>query len=188
MVARRVCAQVCIVRTGDGLTLLPQSTWSRRCVSRWRRSGPAPGSAPYFWAPSCCLGWRSMPCFSIWCSPPPSSCARGEPHGNRPQASTRPRLCSPRQCSTIPFRCRWPWWMTPIALVRRSSKYIHKAATKLAVWLGWTAPDPGLCPMVEPCRRQPGGVCDVILIGEGLARIRVAPQQAPPALDQVEPG
>lgn len=72
--------------------------------------------------------------------------------------------------------------------LRRSSKAIHKATTKRAVWRSGTAPDPRLRVTIELGRSEAGGVGDVGGVGERDAREGLATEDPPPALDQVEPG
>ena len=72
-------------------------------------------------------------------------------------------------------------------LVRRSSKAIDEAATDLAVWGCRTAPDPGMGAPIELASGYTSGEGDLRTVGETLARVGRSAQEAPPALDQVEP-
>jgi len=72
--------------------------------------------------------------------------------------------------------------------MRRSLKVVDKAATQLAVRWRWPSPDPRLGMAVELCRGGARDVGDVVGVGQGLAREGLAAEDAPPPLDQVQPG
>src|SRR5512144_3393915 len=73
------------------------------------------------------------------------------------------------------------------ALVLRSSKAVLKAASESAGRWGGAAPDPGFGAGVELGGGDPGGVVDLVRVGEGLAGQGGLAEQAPPALLKVEP-
>src|SRR5258708_30411775 len=75
-----------------------------------------------------------------------------------------------------------------VKLLRRSSKTIDETATKRAVRWGWTAPDPGPRMAVELGSGEARDVGEVVVVGQGLTGKRCAPQDAPPAFDEIEPG
>ena len=53
--------------------------------------------------------------------------------------------------------------------------------------LGRPSPDPGLGPSIELCCRHAPGLVDLGRIGKALTRKRVAAEEAPPPLLQIEP-
>src|SRR5258706_16396992 len=74
------------------------------------------------------------------------------------------------------------------ASLRRSSKVIHEAAPERAVWRRRTPPDPGAGVTVELSGGDSGSVGDVVGVGHRRAGEGFAPEKAPPALDEVQPG
>src|SRR6266566_6694724 len=74
-----------------------------------------------------------------------------------------------------------------VLLVPRSLKGVYKAPS-VGAWLGLRpSPDPGPGSGVELGGGHPGGVPDLIGVGEGLPGQRLAPEEPPPAFLQVEP-
>src|SRR5436189_3786508 len=68
-----------------------------------------------------------------------------------------------------------------------SLKGVHKAsAVGTGSWLG-SSPDPGPGAGVELGGGHPGGVGDLVGVGEGLPGQRLPPEDPPPAFLQVEP-
>src|SRR5258707_15429510 len=75
----------------------------------------------------------------------------------------------------------------PGRLLLRSLKDVHKAPA-VGPWFGLgPSPDPGAGAGVELGGGGPGGVGDLVGVGEGLAGQRLAPEDPPPAFLQVEP-
>jgi hypothetical protein len=72
--------------------------------------------------------------------------------------------------------------------LRRSSKVIDEAAPQVAVGRRWASPDPGFGVAVELSRGDGGDIRDVSGVGDRHAREGFTPEEAPPALDKVEPG
>ena len=54
--------------------------------------------------------------------------------------------------------------------------------------LGRASPDPGFGVAIEVLGGDPGHVGNVVIIGQRLSREGFAPEDAPPALNQIEPG
>ena len=73
------------------------------------------------------------------------------------------------------------------SLVLRSSKAIRKKATIMAMILGRPSPHPGFGSQIELSGRDAGGLLNLIGIGKALSSQRIATEEAPPALLQVEP-
>src|SRR5258708_27066780 len=73
-------------------------------------------------------------------------------------------------------------------MMRRSSKAIQEAAPERALWWRWPPPDPGAGVTVELSGGDAGGVGDVVGVGQRRTGEGFAPEKAPPALDEVEPG
>ena len=73
------------------------------------------------------------------------------------------------------------------ALVLHSSKAIGKEATTIARRLGRPAPHPVFGPQVELSSRDTGGLLDLLGIGKTLSCQRITPEEAPPALLEIEP-
>ncbi len=71
--------------------------------------------------------------------------------------------------------------------VRRSSKAIDQTATQRAAWWRRTAPDPRARMTIELGGGEAGGVGDVIGAGQRDAGEGFAAEDAPPALDEVQP-
>jgi hypothetical protein len=71
--------------------------------------------------------------------------------------------------------------------VRGSSKTVDEAATQLAVWSRWTAPDPRMGAAIELASRQARGEGDLGAIGETLTSVGGAAPEAPPGCDEIEP-
>ncbi len=53
--------------------------------------------------------------------------------------------------------------------------------------LRWTSPDPGPGPQVELRRRDASGLLNLLRIGKALPGERIATEESPPALLQIEP-
>jgi len=76
-------------------------------------------------------------------------------------------------------------------MVRRSSNAVHEAASQVAMWWGWTPPDPGFRMAIEVGGGDAGDVGDVVVVGQRLTGEGLAAEEAPassPAFHQVEPG
>lgn len=71
--------------------------------------------------------------------------------------------------------------------MHRSSKTVDEVAPKLTMWRSWAAPDPGMGATVELLSGHTGGEGDLCAIGEALTSIGRTAQEAPPALDQIQP-
>src|SRR5258708_11328483 len=78
--------------------------------------------------------------------------------------------------------------MTRHGMMRRSAKAIQEAAPERALWWRWPPPDPGAGVTVELSGGDAGGVGDVVGVGQRRTGEGFAPEKAPPALDEVEPG
>jgi hypothetical protein len=65
---------------------------------------------------------------------------------------------------------------------------VTKETTIAARILGRPSPDPGLGSSVELSRRNTGGLLDLLGIGKTLAGQRIAAEEPPPALLEIEPG
>src|SRR5260370_11291066 len=72
--------------------------------------------------------------------------------------------------------------------LRRSSKAIQEAAPERALWWRWPRPDPGAGVTVELSGGDTGHGGDVVGVGQRRTGEGCAPEKAPPALDEVEPG
>src|SRR5207253_10238534 len=72
-------------------------------------------------------------------------------------------------------------------LVLRSLKHVYKAPTVGTVFGLGPAPDPGPGAGVELGGGDPGGVGDLVGVGECLPGQRLAPEDPPPAFLQVQP-
>jgi len=72
-------------------------------------------------------------------------------------------------------------------LVLRSLKAIRKEVSIVAMILGRSTPDPRVGSPVELSGRDASGWLNLIRVGETLTRQRIATEQAPPALLQIEP-
>src|SRR5689334_898239 len=75
--------------------------------------------------------------------------------------------------------------------VRRCSNAVHEAASQVAMWWGWTPPDPGFRMAIEVGGGDAGDVGDVVVVGQRLTGEGLAAEEAPassPAFHQVEPG
>src|SRR5262249_39229511 len=59
--------------------------------------------------------------------------------------------------------------------------------TKVPVWWRWAAPDPGMGPGSEVLRGDARRQVDLVGVGEGVAGERLAAEEPPPAVLQVEP-
>jgi hypothetical protein len=53
--------------------------------------------------------------------------------------------------------------------------------------LGWASPDPGCSMTIQVLGGDPGDIGNVVVIGQGLPGKGVAPEDAPPALNQIQP-
>ena len=53
--------------------------------------------------------------------------------------------------------------------------------------LGWSSPDPGVGVAIEVLGRDPGHVGNIVIIGQRLSREGFAPEDPPPALNQIQP-
>src|SRR5260370_4912104 len=73
-------------------------------------------------------------------------------------------------------------------IMRRSSKALQEGAAERALWWRWSPPDPGAGVTVELSGGDAGGVGDVVGVGQRRTGEGFAPEKAPPALDEVEPG
>ncbi len=73
------------------------------------------------------------------------------------------------------------------AIVLSSLNAVTKEVTSLATRLGRTSPDPGLGPQVELSSRDAGGLCDLLGISKALTSQRIAAEETPPTLLQIEP-
>jgi hypothetical protein len=71
--------------------------------------------------------------------------------------------------------------------VHRSSKTVDEVATQMAMWRSRAAPDPGMGATIELLSGHAGGEGDLGAIGEALTCIGRSAQEAPPALDQIQP-
>ena len=80
------------------------------------------------------------------------------------------------------------WTIAKHALMRRSSKAIHEAASERAVWRRRPSPDPGAGVTVELSGGDAGGVGDILGVGQRHAREGFAAEEPPPACDEVQPG
>src|SRR6266851_49422 len=69
----------------------------------------------------------------------------------------------------------------------RSLNTITKEATEATRHLGRSTPDPGFSASIELNRGDAGGLFDLVGIGKTLAGQRIAAEEPPPALLQVEP-
>ena len=74
-----------------------------------------------------------------------------------------------------------------IALVLRSLKTITKETPVVSRYLWRAPPDPWFGPQVELSSRDAGGLLDFLGIGKALPSQRIAAEEAPPALLQIEP-
>jgi hypothetical protein len=72
-------------------------------------------------------------------------------------------------------------------LVLRSLNAVTKESAVMAVILGRPSPDPGFGPPVELLGSDAGGLFNLIGISKALPSQRVAAEEAPPALLQIEP-
>jgi hypothetical protein len=69
----------------------------------------------------------------------------------------------------------------------RSLKAITKESSVVAVILGRPTPDPGLGAPIELSGGDTGGLFNLIIVGKTLSGKRIAAEEAPPALLQVQP-
>src|SRR5260221_3031966 len=74
------------------------------------------------------------------------------------------------------------------SLVRCSSTAIHETAPKRTVRWRRASPDPGLGVVIELGGGDARGVGDVVGVGQRRAGEGCAAEEAPPPLDEVEPG
>ena len=74
-----------------------------------------------------------------------------------------------------------------IILVLHSSKAIGKKTATMTRRPGRASPDPWFGPQVELSSRDTGGLLDFLGIGKALPSQRIAAEEAPPALLQIEP-
>lgn len=72
--------------------------------------------------------------------------------------------------------------------MRRSSKAIHETAAAHAVWGSGAAPDPWARMAIELRGGEAGGVGDVGSVGQRDTSEGFAAEDAPPALNEVQPG
>src|SRR5437588_7021238 len=72
-------------------------------------------------------------------------------------------------------------------LVLSSLKAITKETAIVTMILGGTPPDPGLGVCIELHGRDAGGLLDLLGIGKALPGQRIAAEEPPPALLEVEP-
>lgn len=84
-------------------------------------------------------------------------------------------------------------WLAPdltatVKLMRCSSKAVDELTTERAVWRCRAAPDPGMGASIELTGGNARGERDLSAVGETLTGIGRPAQEAPPALDQVQPG
>ncbi len=64
---------------------------------------------------------------------------------------------------------------------------VTKESAKVAMILGWASPDPGVGLQVELSGRHASSLFDLFGIGKTLASERIAAEEPPPALLQIEP-
>ncbi len=74
-----------------------------------------------------------------------------------------------------------------VNLVLRSLNAITKESAVVAMILGRPTPDPGFGPPVELLGSNAGGLLDLFGVGEALPSERIAAEEPPPALLQIEP-
>ena len=72
--------------------------------------------------------------------------------------------------------------------MRRSSKAIDKTAPEMAVRRRWAVPNPRTSLAIEVGGGESSDLRAVVVVREGLTSERLATEEPPPALDQVEPG
>src|SRR5260370_30355806 len=68
-----------------------------------------------------------------------------------------------------------------------SSKAIGKETATITRRPGRTSPDPGLSSQIELSSSDTGGLLDLLRVGKALPGKRIAAEEAPPALLQIEP-
>src|SRR5258708_12229376 len=74
-----------------------------------------------------------------------------------------------------------------MCLMLRSLNPITKETPMTTRCLRWTSPDPGPGPQVELRRRDASGLLNLLRIGKALPGERIATEESPPALLQIEP-
>src|SRR5215468_8485658 len=98
-------------------------------------------------------------------------------------------MMSLSSCCAGPGQCRASGigWRTTCKLMLRSLKSVYKVSAVRAVFGLGSSPDPGTGVGVELGGGDPGGVGDLVGVGEGLPGQRLAPEDPPPAFLHVQP-